>query len=119
MSRSISIWHTKNEKDINIDVGNRDLFGTQMSSKQFWSLEILYDLGIVELSKLGRIDPIYFSGHLQLSVLEKEIRILENHKAEIDYHRDLVDRWLENLRFCLYTLLETTPKDSIPNLMIG
>ena len=119
MSRSISIWHTKNERDINVDVGNRDLFGTQRSSKQFWSLELLQDLGILELSKLGKIDPIYFSGHLQLSVLEKEIRILENNKDEIDFNRELVDRWVENLRFCFDTLIETTPNDSTPNLMIG
>ena len=90
MSRSISIWHTKNERDINVDVGNRDLFGTQRSSKQFWSLELLQDLGI-----------------------------LENNKNEIDFNRELVDRWVENLRFCFDTLIETTPNDSTPNLMIG
>ena len=62
MSRSITIWYSKNAEDTNIEIGNHYMFGTQKSSKSFWAQEVLKEIGVNKLSELGDFDPIYFSG---------------------------------------------------------
>jgi ABC-type Fe3+-citrate transport system substrate-binding protein len=95
------------------------MFGTQKSSKSFWAQEVLKELGISELSKLGDFDPIYFSGWDQLKILNNEIKILEDNRAKLKFDEDQVTEWIMNLKFCCDKLLKTVTKDSIPNLMIG
>lgn len=119
MSRSISIWYKQDNADTNIEVGNRDLLGTQSSSMKFWSLQSLQDFGIKELTKLGYTDPVWFIGSEDLDILENEISILERNKERIDFDEELRNRWIENLRFCFEKLTELTPPDSVPNFMIG
>ena len=119
MSRSISIWYKQEDTDIDIEVGNRDLFGTQSSSKEFWSLDSLQEFGIKELTHLGYTDPVWFIGWENLKVLENEISILEKNQDQIDFHQELKNRWIENLRFCFEKLVELAPSDSVPNFMIG
>lgn len=119
MSRSISIWYKQDNADTNIEVGNRDLLGTQSSSMKFWSLQSLQDFGIKELTKLGYTDPVWFKGSEDLDILGNEISILERNKERIDFDEELRNRWIENLRFCFEKLTELTPPDSVPNFMIG
>jgi hypothetical protein len=38
------------------------LLGTQSSSKRFWSLPRLKEIGITQLAELGVSDPVYFIG---------------------------------------------------------
>lgn len=119
MSRSISVWSQQDKKDTNIEVGNRDLLGTQNSSKQFWSIQKLQDLGIDKLTKLGHTDPVSFTGWEELKLLEIEIGILEKNKKQSDFNIELRDRWIKNLRYCFDTLMEMAPNESVPHLMIG
>ena len=119
MSRSITIWYSKNSEDTNIEIGNHYMFGTQKSSKSFWALEVLKEIGVNELSKLGDFDPIYFSGWDQLKILNNEIKILEDNIDILRFDEDRVTEWIKNLKFCCDKLLKTATQDSIPNLMIG
>lgn len=119
MSRSISIWFSKNEKDIDIEVDNQDLLGTQNSSKIFWSIRKLRNLGLKELTQLGRIDPVGFRGWQELKLLENEIEILEKNIEQIDFNIVAKERWIGNLRYCFDTLIKIAPKDSTPHFIIG
>ncbi|SDL62485.1 hypothetical protein SAMN05421823_10780 [Catalinimonas alkaloidigena] len=119
MSRSISIWYEQKDADTDIEVGNRDLLGTQNSSTEFWNIGSLQDFGIKELTKLGYTDPVWFTGWEDLKGLENEISILEKNKGQIDFNEVLKNRWIENLRFCFEKLVELAPPDSVPNFMIG
>lgn len=119
MSRSISVWYNHNEKDIDVEVGNQDLLGTQGISYAFWSLKKLREIGLKELNLLGRKDPVGFSGWDGMEFLENEIEILERHREEINFNHVARDRWIENLRYCFNKLVTTAPNDSTPHFMIG
>jgi len=142
MSRSISVWYYKNDISYEVEIETNDSLGTQHISKEFWSLPILSKIGIIRLNKLGHLDPIYFSGWEDIAELEIEIELLEKNIDEIiftpinkatminidtgeiklgddEYHKNLFNRWIQNLRFCLEELKNTAPVESIPNFEIG
>jgi hypothetical protein len=143
MSRSIAIWYRIDGEDVDIETGNRDLLGTQSISEEFWSLPVLKKLGIERLSDLGHTDPVWFYGWEGLEELEREITLLEQHEKEIVFHpknkvttiysdtweakvqtdvayyQELKLRWIGNLRYCLDKLKQESPKNSIPEFMIG
>ena len=119
MGRSITIWYSKNSEDTNIEIGNHYMFGTQKSSKAFWTQEEFKEIGIIKLAKLGEYDPIYFSGWDQLKILNNEIKLLEDNLSILKCDKGQVNEWIKNLKFCHNKLLETAAKDSIPSLLIG
>lgn len=120
MSRSISIWYTDNEgKNIDIETDYYDLFGTQQVSLKFWSLPILKEIGLKELTVLGYSDPIYFSNKEGMVILAKEISILEENKEKILFNEELIDKWIGNLKYCFEKLMKETPINCEPCLTIG
>jgi len=120
MSRAISVWYERADgQAVDVEVGNEDLLGTQEASKAFWSLPIHKTLGIVRLSELGTIDPVWFRGWNELATLEREVAILEQHIESIPFSEEPKTRWIRNLRLCLDRLKSSAPPDSIPELMIG
>jgi hypothetical protein len=120
MSRAISVWYERaGGQAVDVEVGNNDLLGTQEASKAFWSLPIHKTLGIVRLSQLGTIDPVWFRGWNELATLEREVAILEEHMDSIPFSEEPKTRWIRNLRLCLDRLKSSAPPDSIPEFMIG
>jgi hypothetical protein len=119
MSRSISIWYSKENKSVDIDTGHNDLLGTQQASLKFWDLPILKIIGLKRLTILGHADPVWFTGWEDLKELENEISILEENKALIPFDKELLIRWIANLRYCFNILIERSPKSAEPNFMIG
>jgi hypothetical protein len=95
------------------------LLGCQSTSMQFWSLPRLREIGITQLAELGVTDPIYFVGWDMLADLRREIDLLHEHLATIDFNSDLKASWLAHLMYCYYLLVFTAPKDSTPVLTIG
>lgn len=65
------------------------LLGTQHTSKQFWSLPRLREVGLMHLVDLGELDPIYFAGWDMLEGFRREIELLQKHLTEIDFDADI------------------------------
>lgn len=119
MSRTIAIWYNQDGVDIDIEIDQESLLGGQRSSMAFWNKPILKEIGLKELTRLGYTDPIFFSGWEHLSLLEKEISILENNLGKLHFHSEYEKKWIKNLRYCLNKLTNTAPKDAIPHYSIG
>jgi hypothetical protein len=95
------------------------LLGTQATSRRFWSLPRLREVGITQLTELGVIDPVDFVGWDMLANLRREIGLLQDHLPEIDFDPDLKAWWLAHLVYCYSLLVFTAPPDSTPILTIG
>lgn len=120
MSRSISAYYENIDgSSIDINLGNRDLLGTQNSSMEFWGLPIMKDLGIVLLSELSITDPVVIRGWEELKELDNEIKTLENNIECIGFDEELKTRWVSNLRYCLDKLRAVCPDECVPEFMIG
>ena len=119
MSRQISISYTKDNQITELNIHECFLFGHQSMSLEFWSLPILKEIGLQQLTVLGYADPIYFFGWEGLEDLDREITLLENNFDIINYDEETKKRWFRNLRSSLNRLIELSPKDSEPLFEIG
>jgi hypothetical protein len=95
------------------------MLGTQNNSVRFWSIPKLKEIGIARLSKLGETDPIYFTGWDMIADLGREIALLQQHLDAIEFDPELKAQWLSHLVYCYNLLIQTAPKDSIPEFSIG
>jgi hypothetical protein len=95
------------------------LFGTQSTSKKFWSLPKVREIGIEQLAELGMGDPIYFDGWEMMADLRREMELLHEHMADIEFDPDIKASWLVHLMYCYHLLVLMAPKDSTPMLTIG
>ena len=124
MSRDISIsfYPAGSDRSTSTSIEVRPpyyLFGTQNTSKRFWSISKLKELGIVHLTELGDTDPIFFVGWEMIADLGKEIMLLEQHLESIDFEPEVKAQWISHLVYCYHLLVQTAPKDSVPQMMIG
>jgi hypothetical protein len=122
MSRSSSISYREEHtgRDVTVDVKlSRDILGDQMSSMLFWGLPRLQEIGITRLSVLGVEDPVIFWGWDGLAELRREIRLLDDHLASIEFPSETKAEWLSNLIYCYHLLVETAPRGSTPVFIIG
>lgn len=121
MSREISIGYRYcdgRETDIEVRAPYF-LLGCQETSKRFWSLPELGEVGITRLTELGVCDPVYFIGWDMVADLRRELDILHEHLASIDFAVELKASWLAHLVYCFHLLILTAPKDSTPMFTIG
>src|SRR5262245_867212 len=95
------------------------LFGCQGTSLRFWSIPRLREIGVTHLTELGVSDPVYFVGWDMLADLRREIDLLHEHLASIDFNADLKASWLAHLVYCYSLLMLTAPPGSTPVLTIG
>ena len=122
MSRDIHISYSDRDtgKDTPIEVpAPYFLFGTQKSSKAFWSIPKLREFGIHILTDLGHTDPVYFVGWEMMDHLARELDLLRRHLSEVEFYPTLKAEWLAHLTYCYHLLVMTTPKDAEPTLTIG
>jgi hypothetical protein len=85
----------------------------------FWSIPRIKEVGIERLAELGVTDPAIFHGWDDMKVLKREIALLDQHLASIDFPVEWKSVWLSNLTYCYHLLVETAPKASTPICMIG
>ena len=95
------------------------LLGCQDTSMLFWSHARLREIGVTQLAELGVLDPVSFVGWDMMAKFRREIDLLHEHLASIDFDADLKTSWLAHLVYCYHLLLLTAPKDSTPVLTIG
>lgn len=122
MSREINIGYRYEDSGPETKIEVRApyfLLGTQSTSMRFWSIPRLREIGITQLSELGVSDPVYFVGWDRMAELQREIVLLQEHLAEIDFDPDVKASWLSHLVYCYYLLVLTAPKDSTPTFTIG
>jgi hypothetical protein len=122
MSRSISIGYQHDGSGPVIDIEVRPpyyLLGTQQTSKRFWSIPKLREIGITELTELGVTDPVNFYGWDMMAELGREIMLLEQNLESIEFASEIKAQWLSHLVYCYYLLVQTAPKGSVPVFMIG
>ena len=122
MSREISIGYRQDDRGPETPIEVRApyyLLGTQSTSKQFWSIPRLREVGITQLTELGVTDPVYFVGWEMMADLGREIALLQEHLASIEFDPDLKATWLSHLVYCYSLLIQTAPKDSTPVFTIG
>ena len=62
---------------------------------------------------------MYFVGWDMMVDLRREIDLLHEHLASIDFESDLKASWLAHLAYCYHLLVLTAPRESTPVLMIG
>lgn len=121
MSREISIGFRYGDgPETAIDViAPYFLLGCQDTSKRFWNLARLQDIGITLLARLGVSDPVYFVGWDMMADLRREINLLHEHLDTIDFHPDIKASWLAHLMYCYHLLVLSAPSDSTPVFTIG
>lgn len=122
MSRQIDIGYRYGDNGPETDIEIRApyfLLGTQSTSMRFWSLPQLRKLGITQLAELGVSDPVYFVGWDMLADLRREIGLLQDHLADIEFDPDIKASWLAHLVYCYSLLVLTAPKDSTPVFTVG
>lgn len=122
MSRAISIGYKLEADGRSTHIEVRPpyfLMGTQRTSKQFWSLPRLREIGINQLTELGETDPVYFIGWEMIADLWREIALLQRHLESIDFDAELKAQWASHLVYCYFLLVQTAPKDAIPDFSIG
>jgi hypothetical protein len=122
MSRAIHIGYRNETTGENTSIEVRPpyfLLGTQNTSKRFWSLPRLRELGITQLTELGETDPIFFIGWDMMAELWREIGLLQEHLESIDFDSEIKAQWVSHLVYCYFLLVQTAPKDSVPELTIG
>lgn len=86
---------------------------------RFWSIPRLRELGITRLTDLGVGDPINFIGWDMIADLQREITLLHQHLESLEFESELKAQWLSHLVYCYWLLVQTAPKDSVPNFWIG
>lgn len=121
MSRRITISYD-DASGANRDIEVRPpyfLLGTQRTSKAFWSLPRIKEVGIERLAELGVLDPVYFSGWEEMAILDREITLLRQHLASIEFHVETKVAWLSHLTYCYQLLVETAPKEARPVFGVG
>jgi hypothetical protein len=121
MSRSIDIWY-EDAAGTSVDIEVRPpyyLLGGQQTSKDFWSIPRLTEIGIERLTILGESDPIGFWGWDDLALLEREIDLFRRHFMDIDFNPELKASWLSHLTYCYHLLRATAPQQARPVLTIG
>lgn len=122
MARQISIGYRESAARPSIDIevsAPYFLFGTLRSSERFWSLSLWKEIGVERLADLGELDPIYFIGWEMMADLDREIRLVRDHLAKVDFFPEPKARWLAHLAYCHMLLVCTAPPSSIPQLVIG
>jgi hypothetical protein len=122
MSREISIGFRLTDEGEETAIEVRApyfLFGTQQTSKAFWSMPIWKSIGVSQLAELGTTDPVYFIGWPMIEELGREIRLFENHFMKIDFDADVKSSFLAHLVYCHSLLVSTAPQHTIPELTIG
>lgn len=124
MTRSISIGYqlevTGMSMETEIDVRPPYfLLGTQRSSKQFWNIPRLREIGITRLTQLSETDPIYFVGWDMLADLWREIALLQQCLRTIEFDTNLKTEWASHLLYCYLLLVQTAPVESRPSFIIG
>lgn len=122
MSRGISISYRNGVggEDRSVAVPNPyDVLGGERSSRMFWSIPRLKEIGIARLSRLGVSGPVIFFGWEDMTELRREIRLLDDNLASIEFDRTTKAAWLSHLIFCYHLLMETAPVESIPMFSIG
>lgn len=95
------------------------LLGTQSTSKRFWSIPALREIGVTQLAKLGVRDPIYFIGWNMMADLRREITLLQEHLESIDFDAEIKAQWVSHLVYCYYLLVQTASRESVPEFTIG
>lgn len=95
------------------------LLGCQSTSMRFWSLPRLREIGVIQLAELGVSDPVYFVGWEMMADLRREIDLLHEHLASIDFDPDIKASWLAHLAYCYHLLVLIAPRNSTPVLTIG
>lgn len=65
---------------------------------------------------MGTLDPVIFVGREELQLLDLEISLLEKNKERIDFHPELTNTRIENLRYCLDKLIKMTPNECRPQI---
>jgi hypothetical protein len=122
MSRDISIGYQHETSGPETPIELRApyyLFGCQNTSKEFWGIPKLREIGITHLTKLGIADPVYFIGWDMMADLGREIMLLQRHLEGIEFDPEIKAQWLSHLVYCYHLLVQTAPKKSIPCLTIG
>jgi hypothetical protein len=122
MSRSISIGYRNEANGTETPIEVRApyyLLGGQSTSMQFWSIPRLREVGITHLTELAVTDPVYFIGWDMMADLERELTLLQQHLESIDFYPEIKAQWLSHLVYCYYLLVQTAPKQSIPEFTIG
>jgi hypothetical protein len=122
MSRSISIGYRHEAGGAETPIEVRPphyLLGTQNMSRRFWSIPRLRDIGITQLAELGVSDPVYFIGWDRMAELGREIALLQQNVEAIDFDPEIKAQWLSHLVYCYHLLVQTAPKESIPEFVIG
>lgn len=92
MSRSITIGYRDLADSPSTRIEVRPpyfLLGTQETSKQFWSIPKLKEIGITKLSELGVLDPVYFIGWEMFEDLHREITLLQKNLNDIDFDPEI------------------------------
>jgi len=54
-----------------------------------------------------------------MALLDRELTLLQQHLASIDFHGETKAEWLENLSYCYHLLIQTAPKTSTPIFGVG
>jgi hypothetical protein len=122
MSRSIDISYRDTVTGIDTPIEVRPpyfLLGTQSTSKQFWSIPRLREVGITHLTDLGDMDPVYFIGWDMMAELWREIDLLQRHLPSIEFDAEIKAQWVSHLTYCYFLLVQTAPKESEPAFWIG
>jgi hypothetical protein len=122
MSRSISIGYRQRAGAPETPIEVRApyyLLGTQSTSMRFWAIPRLREVGITQLTELGVTDPVYFIGWEMMADLDREITLLRQHLGSIEFDPELKAQWLSHLVHCYHLLVQTAPKESIPEFTIG
>ncbi len=122
MSRDINIGYRSTAESPYIPIEIRPpyfLLGCQSTSMRFWSIPRLKEVGIVQLAELGVSDPVDFVGWDGMMDLAMEIWLLQQHLESIEFDAELKAQWLSHLMYNYFLLIQTAPKDSIPEFSIG
>jgi hypothetical protein len=122
MSRSINIGYRLQADGPETAIEVRApyyLLGTEDTSMRFWSIPRLREIGITQLTELGVCDPVYFIGWNMMAELGREITLLQRHLESIEFHPEIKAQSLSHLVYCYYLLVQTAPKQSVPEFTIG
>jgi hypothetical protein len=122
MSRSISIGYRHEASGAETPIEVRPpyyLLGTQDTSKRFWCIPRLREVGITQLTELGVSDPVSFIGWDMMADLRREIVLLQQNLESIEFDHEIKAQWLSHLVYCYYLLVQTVPEESIPEFTIG
>ena len=121
MSRGISISYM-NPAGNWVDVYVRspyEFLGAQRTSKMFWGLPVLREIGIERLTELGVGDPVSFLGWEDMELLRFELELLSKHMEDIAFYPEEKSAYLAHLTYCYHLLVASAPRDTTPEMLIG